>query len=74
MTAVTMPASPKTFFRAVCLATVFIESQPTKVQTVMGTPMAMKSPKTSIRKSQLPARSGLSAHWKTPLWKKVWQE
>ena len=67
ITSAAMLASSETFLRAFILAIVFTITQPHRVKTVIGTQMAMKRRKTSVRKNQSPAISGLSAHWKTPL-------
>jgi len=45
----------------------FITAHPQRVRAVIGMQMAMNSRKTSVRNSQSPEISGLSAHWKTPL-------
>jgi hypothetical protein len=64
-------ASSGTSFPAFILAIAFTKTQPQRVKNVIGMQIAMKRRNTSVRKNQSPTISGLSAHWKTPLWKKV---
>lgn len=61
-----MLISSERVFRASILAIVFTTAQPQSVKAVIGMQMARNNWKTSVRKNQPSAISGLSVHWKTP--------